>query len=406
MDFSRLLYTKDMGFFTQKQAAVYGVMDVGADAIKAVVFNAASEGARGRGKPDTAAGLPRVREKFVWDLPISCSPLRLVQKIRESVFAMTEKIRITPEKVVIALGPEVGEYALQSWVSPGVNAPLTRKHIRDAYQRLFEEHADLRRAMIAVPVDVLVNGYPWTDPDAAPGGADATPHGSSDEIVFQTMALSLSVENGALFNGLKNALAGIPLAFLPLVVAEKEALASALNIRDAFFIDVGADTTALLSVREGRLLHTAFMPMGIRRMAEIAAKNYRYSVRDARLAMRHYAEGGRRDEAFARASAAAAAGAAEWKENFLRALDAFYPTGPLSPMILLAGGGARYTEIRAVVEASDWLGGFSHDQKPVLRVLEGAAFFGGNTLGGNVQGPEDAGVAALMAYVMHHRPLF
>jgi len=392
-----------MGFFTKKQAAVYGVMDVGADAIKAVVFEAPSEGARGRGNTDTAAGLPRVREKFLWDLPISCSPLRLVQKIKESVFAMTEKIRMTPQKVVVALGPEVGEYALQSWVSPGAHAPLTRKHIRDAYQRLFEEHADLRRAMIAVPVDVLVNGYPWTDRDGASGFA---PAGLSDEIVFQTMALSLSVENGALFNGLKNALAGIPLAFLPLVVAEKEALASALNIRDAFFIDVGADTTALLSVREGRLMHTAFMPMGIRRMASIAAKNYRYSLRDARLAMRHYAQGGIRDKPLAFASAAAAAGAAEWKENFLRSLDAFYPTGPLSPTILLAGGGARYPEIRAVVEASDWLGGFSYGQKPALRVLEGATFFNGNTLGGNVQGPEDAGLAALMAYVMHHRSIF
>ncbi len=393
-----------MSFSRKKKAAVYGVMDVGADSIKAVVFETVPEGERGRA---ASAALPRILEKFVWDLPVSCSPLRLVQKIRESVFAMTEKIRMTPQKVVIALGPEVGEYALQSWMSPAAPAPLTRENIREAYQRLFEEHADLRRAMIAVPVDVLVNGYPWASREVAPRGASVlAPRGSGDEIVFQTMALSLAVENGALFNGLKNALVGIPIAFLPLVVAEKEALTVALNISNAFFIDVGADATALLSVRGGRLIHTAFMPMGTRRMAEIAEKNYRYSLRDARLAMRHYAEGGIRDGALAHASAAAAAGAAEWKENFLRALDTFYPTGPLSSTVLLAGGGALYPEIRAVATAHDWLGGFSYAEAPSVRVLEGASFFGGNTLGGNLQGPEDVGLAALMVYSLRHEPLF
>lgn len=320
---------------------------------------------------------------------------------------MTEKVKMTPEKVVIALGPEVGEYALQSWMSPGAPAPLTRKNIREAYQRLFEEHADLRRAMIAVPVDVLVNGYSWTNPDAASGGTSTPPpRGSSDEIIFRTMTLSLSVENGALFNSLKNSLAGIPLAFLPLVVAEKEALASALNINNAFFIDVGADTTALLSMRDGRLIHTAFMPMGIRRMAEIAAKKYACPLREARMMIRSYAEGNLSGTARDTASAAAAEAAAEWKIYFVRALDAFYSSGPLAPAVLLTGGGARFPEIRAVAEAPDWLGGFSYAEKPMMRILEGPALFGGTTLGGYLQGPEDTGLAALILYALRHKPLF
>ncbi|MFY9463037.1 MAG: hypothetical protein WAP52_02535 [Candidatus Sungiibacteriota bacterium] len=392
-DFSILLYHRDMEFFKKKQSSLYGVMEVGADAIKAMVFEMATD-----------AALPRVREKFVWDLPVSCSALRLVKKIRESVFVMTEKIKGVPEKILIALGHEFGEYALQSWVFPMGDAPLTRKSIREALRESFYQHADLRRTIISAPVEVLVNRYPirqeyWQENDTLSVSRAA-------EIQFRTLSLFMTVENGAMFAGIKNSLSGIPIEFIPLVIAEKEALVRDQNVRDAFLIDVGAEATALASIREGRLIHVAFMAFGIRRMAEIAAKKYRHPLHEAREMMRHYTDGSIRDEALIQASAAVADATAEWKKIFLQTLDAFYPTGPLSPNVLLSGGGARFPEIRAVVSERDWLGGFSYAEAPSVRVLEGAAFFGGNTLGGNLQGPEDAGLAALMTYSMSKNLIF
>ena len=391
-----------MIFFEKKQAAAYGVMEVGADAIKGMAFEMAPD----RGSPEIASGLPRILEKFVWELPLPCSSLRLVKKIRESIFIMIEKMRRTPEKVVVALGPEVGEYALQSWTSSTGDAPLTRTTIREAHQRLFDERVDLRRAMIAAPVEVLVNGYPlirqahWQENRVLCASRAV-------EIKFRTLALFMTVENGALFAEIKNGLSGIPMDFIPLAVAEKEALVRDQHIRDAFLIDVGVEATALTSIREGRLIHTAFMALGIGRMAAIAAKKYRHSPDEARRMMRQYGRGeSMGDEPSASASAAAADAAAEWKRGLLQILDAFYPTGPLSPAVFLSGEGARFPEIRASAMAHDWLGGFSYTLVPSARVLEGAAFFGGNTLGGNLQGPEDTGLAALMAYALRHEPIF
>lgn len=392
-----------MLFSPKKKTALYGAMDVGADAIKAVIFEPAPEGERGRGSPDTASGLPRIREKFVWDLPISCSPMRLAKKIRESVFLMTEKAGAVPEKMLVALGPEVGEYALQSWTAPiPADTLLTGAAIRAAHRRFLDDHADARRAMIVAPLETLVNGYPYRGSGEERNVPVVFPSRRGNEIIFRTLALYLSVENGALFADLKKNLAGIATIFIPLVVAEQEAVARGLGMRDAFLVDVGDETTALVSVRDGALAHMAFMPCGIRRMAEIAAKKYRSSLRGARIMMRGYAAGAGRDEALAQAAAAEAA--AEWKIHFVRALDAFYPIGPLAHTVLLTGGGARFREIRAAVEAPDWLGGFSYAEKPAVQVLDGAAFFNGNTLGGNLRGPEDAGLAALMIYPAHNHP--
>lgn len=391
-----------MRLFRKKQAAVYGVMEVGADAIKAIVFEMASE--YDRGNPGAVPELPRVLEKFVWDVPIAYSAARLVKKIKESVFIMTEKAGITPEKVVIALGPEIGEYVLQYETLSMGDAPLTQKNIREQYRRLRHEQTDLRRAVIVAPVEVLINGHPlgqehWQGNKILAASLTA-------EIKLPTLFLFMTVENGAVFAGIKKGLSGIAIEFIPLVIAEKEALVRDQHIRDAFLIDVGVGATALASIREGRLIHAAFMPYGIGRMAEIAIKKYRQSPHEARNMMRHYGEEGIRNEALTTASAAAADAAAEWKKNFLHTIDTFYPTGPLSSMVFLTGRGARFSEIKAAVAAYDWLGEFSHATVPSLRVLEGATFFGGNTLEGHLQGPEDAGLAALMAYALCHEPIF
>lgn len=122
--------------------------------------------------------------------------------------------------------------------------------------------------------------------------------------------------------------------------------------------------------------------------------------------IREYAEGAAHLGLPAAVPDACREAAGEWKRMFVRALDAFYATGPLASQVLLTGGGSRLAEIRREAQASDWLGGFSFSRTPSVRVLDGAAFFGGDTLGGNLNGPEDAGLAALMIYSLRHHPLF
>lgn len=384
-----------MEFFKKKQMPVYAVVDAGGSAIKAAIFEMAAGGGA------SPAPVPRILEKFVWDLPASYPPVRLVKKIRESVLGMAGKTGRMPQRIMIALGPEVGEYALQTWAVASAGAPMSDVYIREQYERLFSAHADTRRAMIVSPIETLVNDDPWAEDGQVSGRRLRAVKEYPDEVQFRILALYMSLENGALFGDLKNNFLGISVSFVPLVIAEWEAVVREMGQRDAFLIDVGAEATALVSIRTGRIAHTAFVPCGIQRMAVIAAKKYRFSVRNARIMMRNYAQGNLSGEALVAASAAAAEAATEWKLRFVRALDTFYPTGPLSPTVLLMGGGARFPEIRAAVEAPDWLGGFSHTEKPAARVLDGAAFFNGNTLGGHLSGTEDAGIAALIAHCIH-----
>ena len=148
---------------------------------------------------------------------------------------------------------------------------LTRRDIRAYYHKLFTENTDLRRAMIAAPVEVLVNGYPivWKGGSAA---EDVLPRKDVAEIAFRTLALYMPVASGATFAEIKNSLGGMPIEFIPLVVAEKDAVAGALGARDAFVIDVGGDETTLLAIRGGRFAHAAFVPYGVRRFTEALGK--------------------------------------------------------------------------------------------------------------------------------------
>lgn len=435
-----------MSLFRKKKPRVYGVMDVGSDAIKALIFE--RPGAAPRTNGDTAGAMvPRPIEKFVWDLPDQYTGTRLVRKIREGVLRMTQGLEKVPEQIFIAVGPTVAECALRTWRAvpdPGAGGTiLTRRDIRTMYHDLFAQQTDRRRAVITVPVELQINGYPlaWQEN----WFSDAVlPRARVREVAFRTLSLFMPVDSGALFAEIQQALGGMPIEFIPLAAAYTEAIVAGLGVRDAFVADIGGNETALLLVRHGRLAYAAFIPYGTRRAAETLARKMKCSFRESQAVLRHYAAGlpgssprpSRPRQYVGAENAGAAAHIAEeplpgapehdadngkapespaaaleaaaerWKALFVHALDSFAAAGPLPPDLFLTGGAARFQEFRAAVQAPDWMGTVSYAAAPTLRILDGASFFGGNTLGGYLQGPEDAGLAALVVYATAHRPLF
>ncbi|OGZ97166.1 MAG: hypothetical protein A2679_00155 [Candidatus Sungbacteria bacterium RIFCSPHIGHO2_01_FULL_54_26] len=403
-----------MGFFHRKKRRVFGVMDVGSDAIKSLLFELPEDTESSDGTRRTVA-LPQPIEKFIWELPEQYSGLRLARKIREGVFRMMQHLQEVPEQIIIAVGPTVAECRVDTWSAvPGLGGSmLTRRDIRAQYHDLFASHNDLRRAVIVAPIEVLVNGYPLTR-DAVEQtqrtsrrASDAVlPRSRVQEIVFRTLSLHMTVENGATFAEIKNALAGMPIEFIPLAVAYKEAITRGLGIGDALVVDVGGNETTVLSVRNGQFSHVAFMPHGTRRFAERLAKKSDRTFREAQKAMRGHATALPGQRGNKQAEGVAVAAAAQWKQSFVSALGSFAAAGPVSDTLLLAGGGAHLAELRSALMAGDWMGGVSHATVPKLRVLDGSAFFGGDTLGGHVAGPENAGLAALTVYVQVRQPIF
>lgn len=445
-----------MHFFHRTKPRVFGIVDVGSDSIKALLFEVPPPKLRGVGRmvpvgqgpngallqQNSMSAAIRPIEKFVWDLPESYTGVRLARKIREGIFRMVQRLTRVPERIFIALGPTVAECGIRTWrMAPdkGISGKmLTRRDIRGMYHDLFTQETDLRRAVIVTPVELLVNGYPlaWQEN----WFSDAVlPRARVRDIAFRTLSLFMSVESGATFSEIQQALGGMPVEFIPMVVVQKEAIVKGLGARDAFIVDIGGNETALVSVRDGRFAHAAFIPYGTRRIAETFAKKSGYSFQESQAAVRQYGqalpgsspglppkaaitdvaeellpgapgerEGGdrARESVVALPDGAAADCAAAWKTLFVAALGSFAAAGPLPTDLFLTGGGARLPAFRAAVQASDWMGSVSYATTPSLRVLEGASFFGGDTLGGYVMGPEDAGLAALMVYARVHRAMF
>ncbi len=403
---------KEMPLFHPQKQRVCGVVDVGSDAIKALLFELPQENT-GASPAQTLALVPRPIEKFVWELPEQYSGVRLARKIRECVFRMVQHIHEVPERILVALGPTVAESGLRTWrVGAGAGGRMfTRRDIRALYHDLFTSQNDLRRAVIAAPVDVLVNGYPlsWPSRNGREQSDSILPHAQVKEVVFRTLSMHMTVENGATFAEIKNALGGMPIEFIPLAVAYKEAVVRGLGVRDTLVVDVGGAETTVLSIRDGRFAHVGFMPLGTRRFAEHLVKKGGQSFRDAQKTMRAYAVLApvrQKDKAEQGIAVVSASAARQWKRSFVSALDSFFSAGPIPETLLLTGGGAYIPELRSALLADDWMGNVSYARVPKLRVLDASGFFGGNTLGGHVDGPEDAGLAALAVYAMAHQPLF
>lgn len=445
-----------MSLFRRTQPKIFGVVDVGSTSIKAILFEVSRDGPAADGaharqlvplpalphtQPHDTSGTvyqrylasttgnigsatPQLRErdtavrpieKFTWDLPESYSGVRLARKIREGVFRMIQRLQELPTQIIVAVGPMMGEMALRTWrMAPGPGGRmLTRRDIRAYYRELFAKETDLRRAVIAAPVEVLINGYPLALRSRG-AGDDILPRGRAEEIVFRTLSLYMPVESGAALAEIKNTLGGVPIEFIPLPVVYTEAVVQGLNVADCLLIDVGGNDTSILSIRDRRFSHAGFIPLGTRRLAEYLARNKDLTVREAEKAMRlpvgvlskgeSPAAGGLR---LARQSDNALSGAIrQWKQSIATALDAFAYAGPVSPDIMLTGGGAHIAELRAAVQAGGWLGNASYGDVPRLRILEGHTFFSGDTLGGYLQGPEDAGLGALAVYAASREPVF
>lgn len=427
-----------MHLFQRKKPRVFGAVDVGSDSIKALIFSVSpprsaadiartlhhgTDGTLSNGRHalnerqhrqrDTSMSAAiRPIEKFVWELPESYTGARLARKIRECVFRMVQRLEQVPEQIIIALGPTIAECVLHTWraAPEKKSGMLTRQDINMQYHEIFKKETDLRRAAIVAPVWVRVNGYPL-DGRADGRGENILPLARIEEIAFRVLSLSMTVENGAMFTEIKNTLGGMPISFVPLAVAYREAVVSGLAVRDSFVVDIGGSETTLVSLRDGGFSHAAFIPMGTRHGIQYLMKNNAYSFDEAQKAMRLHAlalpghtAGG--DGQNARVAAAASAAADRWKASFVSALGSFAATGPISPDLFLAGGGARFSELRAALLAPDWLGAVSYAAVPRLRILEGSSFFGGDSFGGYLAGPEDAGLASLVIYSQVHRQLF
>lgn len=368
------------------------VVDVGSHTIKALLFDPVRRYSGQSGE----LPLPKVVKKMFFKLPVSGSQARIVASLREFVFMAVKEFERIPEKIIIAVGPNLADETLALWsIRPsGGGRKISRRELGVYFQNLFEENRDSSRASLAYPFGFLVNGYAATP--------EAIERANAAEIGFKTLALSFSENVGARLAEMKQSLGGLPIEFVPLAAALKEAVTFSLGLRDAFLVDVGGEETTLILLKDGEVRQIVSFAIGAHHFLRGLAKISGASLEEAESKKRQYIQGLVGEKIRSQLQEFLRQESGVWKKEFLAKLDYFYHLGPLPPKILLLGGGAHLSEISEILRGTDWLGNFSYTDTSDVRILDASNFFQGSSLGGFLQGPEDIGLASLIIYSLHY----
>jgi len=377
-----------MALFGKQKPPVWVVIDTGSHFIKALILEKAD-----------GSGLPKVVRKMNIKLSPYEGAAKTVAKLRQLVFEVIKNLERVPQKIVISLGPNVAEYSLQSWgiQSLGTEKKNSSQELKNYFHNLFEQNCDKTRALLAFPLEIVAGGYSID--------AETLKKSVVKDLSFNTFLLYFPLDVGTALNEMKQSLGGLPIEFVPQAVAYKEAISAALKISDAFLIDVGGEYTALSLLGEGKLRQFQVFPLGLHHFLKDFAVKSRISLQEAEEILRQHFQGisapqkSQLDDIISQKSA-------EWQQKFQDSLGYFYHKGPLPAQIFFFGEGACLKEIELYLRNPAWMNNFSYVTSPQLRVWDASGIFGGETLGGFLQGPEEVGLASLIFYAFHYKPLF
>lgn len=348
-----------MGLFRNSGQELRAVVDFGSRSIRGVVFSA----------PEKPGAGPKILKKTVLELPPSGDGARSVLKLNEFISALVKTVGKIPLKITVSLGPQLGELSLSAWRVTPVGKPsggILPKDLKGYFENLFEQRREVGEALIAYPLDILVNGYS--------AGEVIKNYGKREnelrrffprvnEIAFRTLLLRLPDEIGIGLFAVKKSLVGIPIEFVSRLAAYNRLLPSVLRQANALVIEAGETETALNLFKDGKLASFYILPVG---------------AKDGEL----------------------------WQKMFLEAREIFFPSGPLPSDVFLAGDSSTISRITPILKNTDWLKDFSYASSPQIKILEAQNVFEGDTLGGSVRGPEELALSSAIHYSLYHQPLF
>jgi len=378
------------GLFKKREAGFSLVIDIGSHAIKALMS---------RGSNDL---VPRVLKKMAVRLRVPFSFQEAFEHLHEILFAMVQEAGKVPLRVVVGLGPELAHISSAFWRIPrtGRGKHIRREELLGYFSNLCRQQGSPRQEGIIYPLRLFANGYPVE-------GEALLCHDASRvvELGFQVLALTYGSAQAEALRKLRQMWGGLPIEYVPLAIASQEAIAS-LGMEEALFVDIGGGFTTLLLIKEKTIAELAAFPMGAHDFVRGIAHIARIPWREAEDLKRQYAQGVVNEATKRRLQEFLTESAEVWEHLFLEALESFYKVGPLPEGVVLGGGGAYLPEIQSVLRKSDWLGKFSSYAVPKMQFMEGWRLFGGRSLEGHIQGPEDAGLASLMVYACTHRSVW
>lgn len=380
-----------------KRPEVYAAVDMGSHAIKGAVFEVPEPGKS-----------PRVIKKIISKFPQSLRQEKSGHRLHEFLSSLVKSPERVPSKIIIAIGPNAGEYMLTSWraAKPQI---ASVGDLRKQFQNLFEVNRNPERSLVAYPLELAVNGYPVGRALAgiSAGGKDWYKYLSgAEEVAFRTVLIYLSDKVGADLQETKESLGGMPIEFVPRLAVYKEAVVKALKLPDLFLVEVGGEETTLALIKNKELVHFRSFPLGSRHFFRSIGRQFNISFEAAEDLKRQYGQGLLGEPQRSRLADFMLKEVKEWEKLFREELKTFYPVGPIPSEVALTGEGAEMPEIAAIVKSSDWFGELSYVETPKIRVLAAENVFAGDTLGGSLRESQEFALASLIFYSLHHNPMF
>lgn len=390
------------GLFSTYTANTHeAVVDIGSHSIKAAIFSW-----------DRARSMPRILKKVAAILPLAGGKMRVVSKLHDMLALMIQKTGVIPKRITVGIGPNLAEHAVALW-SKGISIEsswVPHKEFAHTFKDLFSAHQEPAQSLFAYPVALFANGYaiPMKAIDEGRGVRflPLQAHGSPKTIAFRTLTLRMPSEIGEALESAVNKWNGVSINFVPLALAYRDAFTQFPGARDALLIDIGGEETSLICLKEGVIVWMRSFPFGVHEIVRALAHGMKSSFREAENFLRNSLQGMDRNLRPARVQGIITEKSATWRERFIVALDEEYHHGPIEPEIFLTGGGALVAEIGAALRAVDWLKNFSPHTSPSVQIVAANRLFGGDSLGGFMGGPDDAGLAALIHSTAHAAPLF
>lgn len=368
-----------MQAFTKK---IQAVVDVGSHSIRVILF-------------DVREGAPAILDKKVVQLSAQADAERIALTLRELLYEMVKKFERVPSKIIVGLGPEMGKESLVAWTArpPERTARVDRETARRYFENLAEQYKNTGEAFVAYPAGVLINRYPVS----LDGGISVE---RFKELQFQVLLLNILARAGSLLADAKRSLGGMPIEFMPLAAAHREAFARGMGVENALLVDIGGENTSLTLLKEKRVAGFAYFSPGSRHFVRGLGREASLPYREAQDLSRHLAE-----KSIMREGQIPAQELEAWKKELMVSLGAFYAAGPLPPDVFVFGGGANMQGIAPYLAKGEWLDKYSYVRSPNVKVARAESFFEGSTLGGALTGPENVGLAALILYSLYHKPL-
>ncbi|MDP3772411.1 MAG: hypothetical protein Q8Q94_03490 [bacterium] len=384
-----------MNLFWNKNAGLHAVLDIGSSLIRVVIFEPAGK---------NTATTPRVVKKLAVSLPVGGNKLgspredklRIVQKLHEVLMQMIKELGATPERIIVGVGPNLADFSVSEWSAPiSGKRHLTMRDLSASFAALLEKERKPDRSLLAYPLGVIANGYPVSDvalarePDTR---MIAT-------LGFPVLLAEFPTNVGEELGVIERTLGGLRIEFLPVLRAYEDMILRVLKIHDTLMIDIGSAHTLVMLMQNGTLTRTVTFPLGVSYFVERLVEASSISLAQAVEELRRYGDHAVDTATGVRLHNMMEREALNWRDELINALDAFYTAGPLPASVILAGGGAYFPEIHAILAAGEWLTGFSNEKKPVVRVVEGRTLFEGDSLHGALLGPEECALASYMIYL-------